>query len=42
MGWQDDEVGHLLFEREDLAGGLGETAPVAYPRNLAAFEQSAP
>jgi hypothetical protein len=42
VGWQDDQVRHLLFESEDLAGGNGEIAPVAYPRNLAALKDSGP
>jgi hypothetical protein len=36
VGGQDDQVRHLLLEREDFAGGLGEQAPVAHalPRRV--------
>jgi hypothetical protein len=36
VGGQDDQARHLLFEREDFAGGLGELAPVADAWYLAA------
>jgi hypothetical protein len=39
MSQPDDQVGRLLFEREDFAGGLGEPAPVVHARNLTAFQQ---
>src|SRR4029450_630 len=39
VGGQDDQVRHLLLEREDFAGGPGEQAPVAHARDLAAFQQ---
>jgi hypothetical protein len=42
VGRQDDQIRHLLFEREDLAGGNGEIMPAAYPGDLAALKDVGP
>ena len=39
MGGQHHQARLLLFEREDVAGGLGELAPGAHAGELAALQE---